>query len=99
MGLYEVENLDNANLCTVAINPKDYFEKFKDRKINKKHKGVRRDTPGTTFESYAERISSLRQLDTKFEKKLIQKRLQVKNTNMIMTSVNKVKFASLNDKR
>ena len=29
----------------------------------------------------------------------MQKRLQVKNTNMIMTSVNKVKFASLNDKR
>ena len=36
MGLYEVENLDNANLCTIAINPKEYFEKFKDRKINKK---------------------------------------------------------------
>ena len=69
MGLYEVENLDNANLCTVAINPKDYFEKFKDRKINKKHKGVRRDTPGMTFESFTERISSLRQLNTKSEKK------------------------------
>ena len=53
-----------------------------------------------TFESYAERISSLRQLDTKpTKKKLIQERLQVKNTNMIMTSINKVKFASLNDKR
>ena len=60
MGLYEVENLDNANLCTIAINPKEYFEKFRDRKINKKHKGVRRDTPGMTFESYTERISSLR---------------------------------------
>ena len=46
MGLYEVENLDNANLCTIAINPKEYFEKFKDRKINKKHKRVRRDTLG-----------------------------------------------------
>ena len=69
MGLYEVENLDNANLCTIAINPKEYFEKFKDRKINKKHKGVRRDTPGMTFESYAERISSLRQLEAKPEKK------------------------------
>ena len=68
MGLYEVENLDNANLCTIAINPKEYFEKFKDRKINKKHKGVRRDTPGMTFESYAERISSLRQLEAKPEK-------------------------------
>ena len=98
-GLYETENHDNANLCTIAIIPKEYFEKFKDRKINKKHKGVRHDTSGMTFESYTERISSLRQLDTKPEKKIIQKRLQVKNTNMIMTSVNKVKFASLNDKR
>ena len=49
MGLYEVENLDNANLCTIAINPKEYFEKFKHRKINKKHKRVRRDTLGMTF--------------------------------------------------
>ena len=100
IGIYEVENLDNANLCTIATNPKEYFEKFKDWKINKKHEGVTRDTTGMTFESYAERISSLRQLDTKpTKKKLIQERLQVKNTNMIMTSINKVKFASLNDKR
>ena len=28
MELYEVENLDNENLCTTAINPKEYFEKF-----------------------------------------------------------------------
>ena len=33
------------------------------------------------------------------KKKLIQKRLQVKNINMIMASINKVKFASLNDKK
>ena len=33
------------------------------------------------------------------EKKIMQKRLQVKNTNMTMTTANKVKFASLNDKR
>ena len=65
MGLYEVENLDNANLCTIAINPKEYLEKFKDRKINKKHKGVRPDTPSMTFESYTERISLLRQLEKK----------------------------------
>ena len=69
MGLYEVENLDNANLCTIAINPKEYFEKFKGRKMNKKHKRVRRHTPGMTYESHAERISSLRQLVTKSEKK------------------------------
>ena len=34
---------------------------------------MRCDTPGMTFESYTEIISSLRQLDTKSEKKLIQK--------------------------
>ena len=73
MGLYEVENLDNANVCTIAINPKECFEKFKDRNVNKKHKGVRRDMPGITFESYAERISSLRQIDTKSKKKNTKK--------------------------
>ena len=35
----------------------------------------------------------------KKKKKIVQKRLQVKNTNMTMTSVNKVQFARLNDKR
>ena len=60
MGLYEVENVDNQNICTIAINPKEYFEKFKNRKINKKHKGVRRDTSGMCFESYANRIIMLR---------------------------------------
>ena len=69
IGLYEAENLDNANLCTIAINPKEYFEKFKDGKINKKHEGVRGGTPGMTFESYAERIA-LRQLNTKSRKKI-----------------------------
>ena len=103
MGLFEIENIDNQNICTIAINPKEYFEKFKNRNINKKHKGVRRDTPGMNFESYAARIKNLRD-DLNFEggkkeEKIIQKRLQVKNTNMIMTNVNKVKFASLNDKR
>ena len=63
MGLYEIEKIDNPNICTIAINPKEYFEKFKNRKINKKHKGVRRDTPGINFESYAEKISSSRQID------------------------------------
>ena len=101
MGLYEVENIDNPNICTIAINPKEYFEKFKDRNINKKHKGVRRDAPGMSFENYAARIPPLRSIDCKNEekKKIIQKSLQVKNANMVMTSINKVQFASLNDKR
>ena len=103
MGLYEIENIDNQNICTIAINPKEYFEKVKNRKINKKHKGVIRKecfSEGMSFEAYANRITSLRQLDCKNNKKKItQKRFQVKNTNMMMTTVNKVQFASLNDKR
>ena len=59
MGLFEIENIDNQNICTIAVNPKEYFEKFKNRKINKKHKGVRRDTPVMCFESYAMRVNTL----------------------------------------
>ena len=36
MGLFEIESIDNQNICTIAVNPKEYFEKFKDRNINKK---------------------------------------------------------------
>ena len=55
MRLYEIENIENPNICTIAINPKEYFEKFKNSKINKKHKCVRRDTPVINSESYAEK--------------------------------------------
>ena len=52
------------------------------------------------FESYAERINTLRNIDTEHEqKKLTQERLQVKNTQMKMTSVKKLQFANLNNKR
>ena len=63
-GLYATENADNANICAIAVNPKEYFEKFKNRSINKKHKGVRRDTPEMNFESYAERLKVLREVDS-----------------------------------
>ena len=101
MGLFEIENIENANICTIAVNPKEYFEKFRDKNINKKHKGVRRNTKGMDFQRYADRIKDLRfdlNVDISQEK-IVQKRLQVKNTEMIMTSSNKVKFAQINDKR
>ena len=72
MGLYEIENIDNQNICTIAINPKEYFEKVKNRKINKKHNGVIWKEcllEGMSFEAYANRIMSLRQLDCKNNKK------------------------------
>ena len=52
------------------------------------------------FESYTERIKVLREVDCKrVNKKMIQKRLLVKNTEMKMASVSKVQFANLNDRQ
>ena len=42
VGLYEVESTDNANLVTIAVNPKEYIEIFKNKVMNKKHKGVKK---------------------------------------------------------
>ena len=74
MGLYEIENINNQNICTIAVNPKEYFEKFKHRKISKKHKGVRKDTQGINFESYAMRLIHLGKLTMKKKKKKLYKK-------------------------
>ena len=42
VGLYEIEIINNANLVTIAINPNEYFEKYKDYSINKNYKGVKK---------------------------------------------------------
>ena len=77
-----------------------YFEKFENRTLNKKHQGVRRDTKRMNFESYAEGIETLREPGNERNKKqILQKRLQVTNTKMKITSINTVQFTSLNDKR
>ena len=34
VGLYEVENMNNTNILTIAMNSKKYFEKYKDFSIN-----------------------------------------------------------------
>lgn len=52
------------------------------------------------FETYAKRIATLRQPeDERNKNQIVQKRLQVTNTKMKMTRINKVQFASLNNKR
>ena len=80
VGLYEVESIDNPNIVTVAVNPKEYFEVFRNKKINRKHKGIKKSTQGIEFESYASRIMDLREYDNDYgsPKKLIQKRFQLK---------------------
>ena len=75
LGLYEIENIKNQNICTIAVNPKEYFEKFNDRKTNKKHKGVRKNTLGMCFECYAMRNNSLRDINCKKEEKNYAKKV------------------------
>ena len=51
----------------LAVNPKEYIELFEDKYINKKHKGIKKDSSGLGFENFAQRIESLVNFDT-FEK-------------------------------
>ena len=99
--LYEFETIGNANLITIAVNPKYNFEKYKDKSINKRHKGMRKDTPGMSFDAYAGRIMSLHEHETveKRPQKKVQKCFQVKNGIMKMTSISKCQSVGLNNKR
>ena len=101
VGLYEVESIDNQNIITLAINPKEYFEVYKSKEINKKHKGVKKTTPGMNFESFASRIMDFREFtpQQKQPKKIVQKRFHIKYTKMCMTNANRNQFGALNCKR
>ena len=46
VGLFEIENIDKPNVITIALNPKEYYEQFTDHSDNKKHKGIKKSTPG-----------------------------------------------------
>ena len=97
VGLYEVESINNPNIITLAVNPKEYFEVFRSKEINKKHKGVKKNTPGMTFESFASRIMDIREY-TYLERnpqKIKQKRFQVKKAHMQMTTVSRNQFGLL----
>ena len=59
VGFYEVKNIESTNILTITIDSKEYFEENKDFSINKKHKGLRKITPGMDFEACAERIATL----------------------------------------
>ena len=84
----EVEKINNTNIFTIAINPKKYFEKFKDFSINKKRKVLKKITPGMDFEAYSERIATLYEYCFESKpKKVEQKRFQIINDSMQMRSV------------
>ena len=101
--LFEIESIDKPNIITIALNPKEYYEKFIDHSDNKKHKGVKKATAEMDFDSYSACLSDLTEYYGEFvkptPKKIEQKRFQVINESMQMKSVRKVQFGQLNDKR
>ena len=99
VGLYKIESIYNPNIVTIAVNTKEYFKKYKDKSFNKKHKGLKKDTPGMHFEAYANRVMSLSDFTNQKTKKIQQNRFQIKNTEMRMQGISTSQFAGLNDKR
>ena len=102
VGLFKIENIDNPNIITIALNPKEYYEKFYDHLHNNKHKGLKKSTGGMDFESYSGRLADLNEFSKEYlkkPKKMQQKRFQIINKSMQMKSVSKVQFGRLNDRR
>ena len=73
------------------------MNKYKDFSINKKHKGLKKNTPGMGTEAYAERLATIHVccLESK-PRKIEQKRFQIINDSMQMKSIKKTQFARLN---
>ena len=103
--LFEIENINNANFITVALNPKEYFERFINHSDNKKHEGIKKLIPDVDFDSYSNRLSDLTEYFNEFltidnkVKKIEQSRFQISNKSMEMKSVSKIQFGQLNDKK
>ena len=83
-GLYEAKHLNDQCYVTLAVNPKEYFELFKSKEINKKHKGIKKGSAGMDFENYAERIKPLYDFQS-------YKKPKADNKNIVRISVKKVK--------
>ena len=69
MGLLEIESIDKKNIITIALNAKEYYEKFHDHSENKKHKGLKKSTRGMDFDSYSEKLANLNEFSTELFRK------------------------------
>ena len=99
---FEIEHIDNPCILTFAVNPKEYLEVFDDKNLNKKHKGIKKGSPGLGLKNFSQRIKSLVNFDT-FEKppqdtKKVSK-LTIVAGKMVKTTIVKNKFTQLNGKR
>ena len=56
VGLFEAENINNANIITIELNLKECYENYIDHSDNKKHKRLKRGTRDMDFDSYSGRL-------------------------------------------
>ena len=94
---FETENTDNPCYVTLAVNPKGYFEFFKNYKTNKKHKGIKKGSRGMEFSNYANKLNFLVNFDIYGKPPAQYKevlRFTVKQGEMIETTVQKTKIFS-----
>ena len=105
VGFFEIESIDKPNVITIALNPKEYYERFIDHTGNKNHKVLKKSTPGMDFDCYSNRLSGLTEYPNELldnpnkVKQIEQKKIEIKIESMQMKSVSKVQFGQLNDKR
>ena len=84
MGLFEIKSINKANIITIALNLKEYYERFDGHSDNKKHKGVKKSTCDMDFDFYSSRLADLNEFSKEFfkkPKKIQQKRFQIINAN------------------
>ena len=62
----------------MSVNPKEYFEKYRHKTVNKILKGLTKDTLRMNFEAYSKSICSLHEFFTNQKpEKIKQKRFQI----------------------
>ena len=101
-GYYEIEHIDDLCYITIAVNPREYIEKFLSEKVNKKHKGLKKGSSGMDIQNFGKRINSVRDIDNFGQlpqENLSQFRFVIKNNKMNLQEVNKSRFAQANDER
>ena len=84
------------------VNPKEYIKLFESDTINKRHKGVHKAEESMELCSFDKRINSVKYFEMfgQFEKDTVnQSRFTVKNNEIILETIEKCKFAQMNDKR
>ena len=84
---FEIESIDKPNVITIALSPKEYYERFINHSDNKKHKGLKKSTPDMDFYSYSSRLSDLTEYIDEFSNKPVAKKIEQKRFEVINKSM------------